>query len=125
MTHFSMRARIISTSALAAATLALPALASAQTLLNTLGFFNQLLNALIGLLITLAIVVFFYSLIRYVLNAGNAEKQKEQLKMMMYGVITIFVMVSIWGIIRLLQSTFSVTSTTPVIPQGIQINPGY
>jgi len=120
-----MRARIISTSALAAATLALPALASAQTLLNTLGFFNQLLNALIGLLITLAIVVFFYSLIRYVLNAGNAEKQKEQLKMMMYGVITIFVMVSIWGIIRLLQSTFSVTSTTPVIPQGIQINPGY
>ncbi|TSC62362.1 MAG: hypothetical protein Athens041674_525 [Parcubacteria group bacterium Athens0416_74] len=41
---------------------------------------------------------------------------------MMYGVIAIFVMVSIWGIIRLLQNTFKVTSTDPIIPKGIQIN---
>jgi hypothetical protein len=33
-------------------------------------------------------------------------------------------MVSIWGIIRLLQSTLKVTSTDPIIPKGIQINTG-
>ena len=41
---------------------------------------------------------------------------------MLMGVVTIFVMVSIWGIIRLLQSTFRVTSTEPVIPKTIQLD---
>lgn len=116
-----MRARILGTSALSLAVLALPALASAQTLLNTLAFFNTLLNGIIGLLITVAIVAFFYGLVKY-LFTGATEGKSDGLRVMLYGVITIFVMVSIWGIVRLLQSTFSVTSTTPVIPQGVQIN---
>lgn len=112
--------RKIGVTLLASATVALPALASAATLLNTLALANTFLNALIGLFITLAIVVFFWGLIKYLVNAGEAKA--EGLQIMFYGVLAIFVMVSIWGIIRLLQSTFSVTSTSPVIPQGIQIN---
>lgn len=112
--------RKIGISLLAAGTLVLPALASAATILNTLALANTVLNALIGLFITLAIVIFFWGLIRYLTNAG--EEKAAGLQIMFYGVLAIFVMVSIWGIIRLLQSTFSVTSTSPVIPQGIQIN---
>ncbi|MDR3571558.1 MAG: hypothetical protein P4L81_05210 [Candidatus Pacebacteria bacterium] len=119
-----MRARVIGTTVLGFAVIALPALASAQSLLNTLGFFNTLLNAAIGLMVTLAIIAFFYGLIKY-LFTGATEGKADGLKVMLYGVITIFVMVSIWGLVRLLQSTFQVTSTTPVIPQGIQINTGY
>lgn len=114
--------KIVGSSALAASVLAIPALASAATLLDTLALANTFLNALIGLFITLAIVVFFWGLIRYVLAAGEAKA--EGLQLMLWGVIAIFVMVSIWGIIRLLQSTFKVTSTDPVIPKGIQINTG-
>jgi len=114
--------KILGSSVLAAATVALPALASAATLLDTLALANTFLNALIGLFITLAIVVFFWGLIRYLVSVG--EEKAEGLQIMFYGVIAIFVMVSIWGIIRLLQSTFKVTSTDPVIPKGIQINTG-
>jgi hypothetical protein len=115
-----MRARLLATSVLTASTLALPALASAQTLLDTLALFNTFLNAAIGLMITLAIVVFFFGLIKYLWNVD--EQKQAGLQIMLWGVIAIFVMVSIWGLIRLLQSTFKVTSTQPVIPQGIQIN---
>ena len=114
--------KIIASSVLAAATVALPAFAGAATLLDTLALANTFLNALIGLFITLAIVVFFWGLIRYLVSVG--EEKSEGLQIMFYGVIAIFVMVSIWGIIRLLQSTFKVTSTDPVIPKGIQINTG-
>ena len=114
--------KILGSSVLAAATVALPALASAATLLDTLALVNTFLNALIGLFITLAIVVFFWGLIVYLVNVG--EEKHQGLQIMFYGVIAIFVMVSIWGIIRLLQSTFKVTSTDPVIPKGIQINTG-
>ena len=114
--------KIIISSGFGAALLALPAFASAATLLNTLALANTFLNALIGLFITLAIVVFFWGLIQYLVNAG--EEKAKGLSIMFYGVVCIFVMVSIWGIIRLLQSTFQVTSTDPVIPKGIQINTG-
>jgi hypothetical protein len=104
-------------------TLVLPALASAASLLDTLALANTFLNAMIGLFITLAIVVFFWGLIKYLMNPG--DDKSEGLSIMFYGIIAIFVMVSIWGIIRLLQNTFRVTSTDPIIPKGIQINPGY
>ena len=108
---------------LATGTMLLPALVSAQTLLNTLALVNTFLNALIGLFITLAIVAFFWGLIKYLVNMGS-ENAKEGIQIMLWGIIAIFVMVSIWGIIRLLQATFRVTSTDPVIPKGIQINTG-
>ncbi|PIR82634.1 hypothetical protein COU20_01160 [Candidatus Kaiserbacteria bacterium CG10_big_fil_rev_8_21_14_0_10_59_10] len=122
MIPISMRSRPYFYLALGAAVAALPALAGAQTLLNTLALVNTFLNAAIGLMITLAIVVFFWGIIQYL--AGGSEKKAEGLQIMLWGVVAIFVMVSIWGIIRLLQSTFRVTSTDPVVPKGIQVTTG-
>lgn len=107
---------------LATVALGVPALASAQTLLNTLALVNTFLNALIGLFITLAVIAFFYGLVKYLFfKSGDAQ---EGIKLMLWGVIAIFVMVSIWGIIRLLQATFRVTSTDPIIPKGINFTGG-
>jgi hypothetical protein len=100
-----------------------PALASAATLTDTLVFVSTFLNGILGLFITLAIVVFFWGLIKYLWSI-DAENAHEGLRIMFWGLIAIFVMVSIWGIIRLLQSTLKVTSTDPVIPKGIVVNPG-
>jgi hypothetical protein len=104
--------------------LLLPALASAATLKDTLVLVSQFLNGVIGLFITLAIVVFFWGLIKYLFSMDQ-ENAHEGIKIMFWGLIAIFVMVSIWGIIRLLQSTLQVTSTDPVIPKGIIVNPGF
>lgn len=114
------RLTAFSASALGAAAVLLPLIASAQTLLNTLALVSTFLNSLVYLFITLAIVIFFWGLIRYLWSVG--EEKHKGLEIMMYGVIAIFVMVSIWGIIRLLQSTFRVTSTEPVIPKTIQLD---
>jgi hypothetical protein len=113
--------RRLSLASIAAGTVLLPIIASAQTLLNTLALVSTFLNSLVYLFITLAIVVFFWGLISYLVKDG-AEGKAAGLKIMLMGVVTIFVMVSIWGIIRLLQSTFRVTSTEPVIPKTIQLN---
>lgn len=107
-------------SVLSIAVAVFPALASAQSLLNTIGFFNTVLNDAVALLVTLAIVAFFWGLIRYLFTEG-AEGKAAGLKIMLMGVIVIFVMVSIWGIVKLLQNTFNVTSNAPPTIQGIQI----
>jgi hypothetical protein len=92
---------------------------SAQGLLGTLALVNRILNGLIGLMILLAILMVFYGLVQYLFsNAGEAKS--EGLKIVLYGVLAIFVMVSIWGIIRLLQNTFGVTQNTSITPDGIR-----
>jgi hypothetical protein len=107
---------------LAAGVVALPLFASAQSLVNTLALFNSLLNALIGILITIAIVIFFWGLIKYMMTMGTEDAHKA-VHLMLWGVVSIFVMVSIWGIIQLLQSTFNVSRTTAIVPGGVPFNP--
>src|SRR3989344_9174163 len=116
-----LRLAVVSLSLLFA--LLVPVFASAQTLGDSLVLISKLLNGIIGLFITLAIVVFFWGLIKYLWSIDN-ENAHEGLKIMFWGLIAIFVMVSIWGIIRLLQSTLKVTSTDPIIPKGITVSPG-
>jgi hypothetical protein len=107
------------------AVLVLPLLASAASIYDTLALLNNVFNALIAILITAAVVAVFWGVVRY-LFAKATEAKGEGLKVALYGVAAVAIMVSIWGIIRLLQNTFNVGSTTPVIPQGVQINgPGY
>jgi len=116
-----MRLRLAASSA-AIVTLAMPALAFAQNLTDTLVLISYFLNAIIGLFVTLAIVVFFWGLIKY-LWSMDSENAHEGLKIMFWGLIAIFVMVSIWGIIKLLQNTLRVQDTNPIIPRGIQVSP--
>ncbi|HXK38787.1 MAG TPA: hypothetical protein VJ043_01720 [Candidatus Paceibacterota bacterium] len=113
-----MRAKIVSLSTLAAAMLIVPVLASAQTLFRTLTDINSLLNGVMVLLITLAIVVFFWGLIKYIFNREGGEKEgAEGATLMIWGIAALFVMLSIWGIIALLRNTFGVTANTGPIPQ--------
>lgn len=114
--------RIIGFSTLSGLVLALPLVASAADLMSTLVLVNRFLNGLIGVIITIAIIVFFWGLVRYLTDVG--EKKHDGLIIMMYGLIAIFVMVSIWGIIHLLQNTFGIGGQNQaIIPQGIGINP--
>lgn len=64
------------------------------------------INITIPVLIGFALLFFFFSLIRYISRAGNAGSRSADHKAIMWGLIAIFVMVSIWGILRLFQSIF-------------------
>ena len=109
-----MRARITGISALAAGSLLMPALALAQASQNASGIFNliviatRILNAMMALFILVAVIVFFWGLISYLVNVD--EQKHKGLQTMIWGIIAIFVMVSIWGLIRILQQTIGVDS---------------
>lgn len=113
--------KTIGYSSLAALVAFLPTIASAATVLDLLVLASRFLNGVIGLFITLAIVVFFWGLIQYLVQVG--EKKSEGLQIMFWGVLAIFVMVSIWGIIRVLQSTFGVTNNQAIPLQGLIVRP--
>jgi len=72
------------------------------------GLFNlvrNVLNAVIPIIISLAIVVFIWGVFKYVAS-GDSEKKEEGRNLMIWGIIAIFVMVSVWGLVNILIQTF-------------------
>ena len=75
-----------------------------------------LLNkTVVPLLITIALVMFFVGVIRFIANAGDAQKRQEGRDAMLWGIIALFVMLSIFGILAMLTNTFGFS--TFAIPQ--------
>jgi uncharacterized membrane protein len=74
-----------------------------------------ILGMVIPLLIIAAIIVFLYGIVMYIKDADNSEKRTEGSKFMLYGIIALFVMVSMWALVGVLGNTFGIDTTT--IPQ--------
>jgi hypothetical protein len=98
-----------------ASTLLLPVFASAQTLgkLNAnnglegvVSFIKNLINVALPLLIAAAVVYLVFNIIKYVVVAGE-EAKKGAKDHIVWGVIGLFAIVSIWGLVNLLSSSFT------------------
>lgn len=63
-------------------------------------------NYVIPLLFTLAIVAFIWGVIQFYLNPDNEEKRKKGKSFIVGGLIALFVMISVWGIIAIFTNTF-------------------
>ena len=75
--------------------------------INFAALVNQavdLINVGVQVLGALALVLFMWSGIHYVLTA-NEKDQRQSKEAMFWGLIALFVLVSIWGILRLLRTT--------------------
>lgn len=98
----------------------LPMMAGAVTLGHTLKVLSDLVNGLIPIVLALTVLIFFWGLAMYLWDAGNAEKKGQGIQIMVMGVVALFVMVSIWGIIGVLQQTFKVDQSKPIVPDPIE-----
>src|SRR3990170_2644040 len=59
-----------------------------------------LINPIIAILVGVALLAFFWGLAKFIFRVGGDEKAVEEGKnLMIWGVIALFVMISIWGII--------------------------
>jgi len=99
--------------------LVLPGIAAAATLADILKTVSSLIGMIIPIILALAIVYFMWGVLQYVTKGG--EEQTEARNTMLWGIIAIAVMVSIWGLVGILQSTFGIQSTAA--PQNLQLIP--
>ena len=73
-------------------------------LVNTIIF--SVVNPLIVLVSALALLYFLVGVSKYILHSGSEEKRAEGYHMMIYGIVALFVMVSVWGLVGVLANTF-------------------
>lgn len=91
------------------ASLFAPALVFAATdLMSLLGEIQNLLAKIVPIIFVLGLLVFFWGLAKFVFSAGNEDAIAEGKKLIFWGIIALFIMASIWGIIVVLRTTFGV-----------------
>ncbi|PIR58031.1 MAG: hypothetical protein COU71_00890 [Parcubacteria group bacterium CG10_big_fil_rev_8_21_14_0_10_38_31] len=94
-----------------------PVLASAASLESVVGNIQALVNLILPLLISVALIVFIVGVIKYITAGADEEKRKEARNTIIYGVIGLFAIVSVWGLVAMLQSSFGINETTITPPQ--------
>jgi hypothetical protein len=100
---------------LTAAPLVMFAQANAFSILGTIA---DIINFLIPILITAAVAYFIWGVITYVIAKDADDKEKAR-DVVVRGIIGFFVILSIWGLVAILQSTFGIGSGGAVGPDNI------
>lgn len=77
-------------------------------------FIKRTVASLIPIFFGLAIIYFFWGLIKYIQSAGDPKAAGEGKSIMIYGVIAIAVMVSIYGLVAWLQVVFGINADAGV-----------
>lgn len=67
---------------------------------------DLILNPLIGLLFAVALAVFLYGVVEFLMKSEEDEARTKGKKHMLWGIIGLFVMFSVWAILNLVLSTF-------------------
>jgi uncharacterized RDD family membrane protein YckC len=82
------------------------AFAAPRSLKELMELFIDLLDQAVVVVAALALLFFFWGLAQLILNADNEDKKKASKSIMVWGIIILFVMFSIFGILRVLSNTF-------------------
>jgi len=64
-----------------------------------------ILNPIITFLFALALVYFFYGVFKFIANSGNDAGQKEGKSHMLWGIVGLAIMVSVYGLLNLVVGT--------------------
>ena len=93
-----------------------PVMALAQTPLeNTVNAVQNIIDLLIPLLLALAVLLFFWGLVKYIANASDEAAKESGKTLMIWGMIAIFVMVAFWGIIGYVQESTGLSGSVTVV----------
>ena len=97
-----------------------PSVVEAVTLGHTIKVISDIINGLIPVVLAITVLIFFWGLAMYMFNLSDTEAKQKGINIMVMGVLSLFVMVSIWGIIGILQQTFKVDQAKPIVPDAIE-----
>lgn len=102
------------------ALIAIPQVSLAVTFQSLASFFIYIIvNPLVLIIIGFAVVYFLWGVARYILHSGDVKAREEGRSMMIYGIIAIFVMVSMWGFVNLLVATLALNNNRLPSTQGL------
>ncbi|HAS80462.1 TPA: hypothetical protein DD445_01120 [Candidatus Nomurabacteria bacterium] len=75
-------------------------------------------KSVIPLIFSLAIVIFIWGVVQYVINTEEEAKREKGKEFMIWGILALTVMVSVWGLVRIVGDTFNIEYVVPQLKQS-------
>ncbi len=88
---------------------------SAQDLKSLIALITDLINRIVPLIFSMAVIVILWGVAQSI--SGSEEKRTEGKNIIIWGVIGLFAMVSIWGLVNILVGTFQLDNNRITIPR--------
>ena len=110
------------TSAVGAALLLTPFVAFAETLEDTLRTVNNLIGIITPIVVAIGLIFFFWGLANLLMNPEKDKDKGTSRDRMIYGILILFVMLSVWGLVGVLQDTFNVGGNQQITPPSVNTN---
>lgn len=80
--------------------------------------FIDLILAALPLVFALSVLAFFWGLAKFILNAGNEDGREDGKQVMKWGIVALFVAVSLFGILTFIYGEFGFSNIgIPQIPE--------
>ncbi|NCN08187.1 hypothetical protein GW944_01270 [Candidatus Parcubacteria bacterium] len=100
------------------------AFAAVSTFLDLILATTSLINTLIPVAFVFALLFFMWGITKFIFKAGDESAKTEGKNIMIWGVIALFVISSIWGIVKFIQfSIFGNTGVDIILPPKDQMPP--
>lgn len=100
-----------------------PMMAAAQTLGNVttlLQSISNLVRLALPIVVGLALLGFFWGLMKFIFAAGDEGEREKGKQIMIYGIIALFVMVAVWGLVGFIANALGVqtggSAALPSVP---------
>lgn len=94
-----------------------PTNTSKLSISGLVAWFVELINYIIKFILTLALIAFLWGIFRLVfVDATNEAERAKAKKFILWGIVALFVMTSVWGLVNVLHSSVFGGSTL-IIPQ--------
>ena len=68
-------------------------------------FFTSVVDPVVQLLFAVAVVYFIYGVFTYIRRSGDSEARTEGANHILWSIVGLFIMVSVWGIITLIKNS--------------------
>lgn len=97
------------------------AFAELTGIVNTVDSIQQIVNTAVPIVFTLALLAFFYGVARYILAAGDEGAAAKGRSIMIGGIIGMFCIAAVWGIVAFIGQQFGIDTNTQnqVVPRAI------
>ena len=90
-----------------------PTLGNLTVLLNSV---KNLVNLALPIVVSIALLVFFWGLVQHLAKSGDKNAAEGARNTMIWGVVALFVMVSVWGLTRFVGSALNISSGGAITP---------
>ncbi len=86
-------------------------------------FDDLILQPTIYLILTAGLLLFLYGLVEFIFKARDGSDHKQGLQHMLWGIVGMFIMVSVYGIISLIINTIGADPTNPDVSRINNVKP--